>query len=138
MAYTVSGRECIKWSNSKLLQEDIKREKEEKSYRRYNNKEKQSYGNQSVCRYPGRQTNYPGSVWCYTSDPVVPWEECLVPSCKPEALLSITVSLQVECSLASHLFQGSKNLVIHKKVKVLDKKNYFLAQVKPNKFPILF
>ena len=28
--------------------------------------------------------------------------------------------------------------MIHKKVKVLDKKDYFLAQVEPNKFPFLF
>ena len=40
--------------------------------------------------------------------------------------------------LASHLFQGSNTVVIHKKVKVLDKKDYFLAQVEPNKFPFLF
>ena len=99
VAHTISGRECINWSDSKILQEDIKREKEGISYRRYNNKEKQSYGKQSVCRYPGYQNSYPESVWCYTSDPLVPYEECLVPACSPEALLSITLSLQVEDSL---------------------------------------
>ena len=31
LAYTISGRECMKWSDSKILQEDIKREKEGRS-----------------------------------------------------------------------------------------------------------